>query len=368
MSHVDSNTPKAPSGAPPGAPVTARAHANIALVKYWGKRDRALNLPAEGSLSLTLAALTTRTTVRFGADLDADRLVLDGAPATGKALARVSAWLDRVRRMAGMDRRAEVVSDNDFPTASGLASSASAYAALALAASRAAGLDLDARALSVLARCGSGSAARSIHGGFVRMHRGQRADGEDAFAEPLHAGAPETVADTAPEAATEAAPEATAAPADWPVRMVIAVVGGGKAKAHGSRDAMEHCADTSPLYAGWLASVPGDLAAAERAIAVRDIDALGQVAEASALAMHASALAARPAIIYWQPPTLACMETARDLRGRGVPAYFTMDAGPHVKVLTLADHAGAVAAALRAVPGVTDVLTSAPGGGAQVVT
>lgn len=326
------------------APVTARAHANIALVKYWGKRDSALNLPAAGSLSLTLAALTTTATVRFDPGLDADRLILDGRPDSGKALARLSPWLDLVRARAGMSLRAEVVSANDFPTASGLASSASAYAALALAASRAAGLDLDARALSVLARRGSGSAARSIHGGFVRMRAGTRDDGSDAWAEPVD-------------------------PAhDWPLRMVIAVVGGGKVKAHGSRDAMEHCARTSPLYPGWLSCVPGDLERAALAIRDRDLDGLGQVAEASALAMHAAALASRPAIVYWQPATLACMDAVRELRGAGVPAYYTMDAGPHVKVLTHAASADMVATTLRAVPGVSEVITSAAGGGAQVVT
>ena len=326
--------------------VTARAHANIALVKYWGKRDSELNLPARGSLSLTLAALTTTTTVRFSADLEADRLVLDGREEAGKALARLSEWLDLVRDRAGVSLRAEVVSANDFPTASGLASSASAYAALAVAASRAADLSLDARALGVLARRGSGSAARSIHGGFVRMHAGTRSDGSDAFAEPV-----------------DAAPDGI----DWPVRMVIAVVGGGQAKEHGSRDAMEHCAETSPLYAAWLDCVPGDLAAAERAIRDRDLDALGQVAEANALAMHAAAMASRPGIVYFRPATLACMEAVRGLRNRGVPAYFTMDAGPHVKALTLAPAVAEVAATLAAVPGVTDVMVSPPGPGAEVI-
>lgn len=348
----------------PGAAVTARAHANIALVKYWGKRDRALNLPAEGSLSLTLAALTTRTTVRFDPALAEDRLRLGGQTVTGKPLVRLSGWLDIVRAMAGMGLRADVVSENDFPTASGLASSASAYAALALAASRAAGLDLSPRALSVLARRGSGSAARSIFGGFVRMHRGRQPDGEDCYAEALRGPMDD---DGRPD--SDAYGHAgDAGGHGWPVRMVVAVVGGGKAKAHGSRDAMEHCAETSPLYAGWLACVPGDLEAAAAAIARRDLDALGQVAEASALAMHAAALASRPAIVYWQPPTLACMEAVRGLRERGVPAYATMDAGPHVKVLTTAAHADAVSACMRAVPGVTGVMISAPGGPAAVDT
>lgn len=321
-----------------GSTVTARACANIALVKYWGKRDAARNLPAAGSLSLTLAGLTTETRVRFDPALPADALELDGAPARPADVARTSAFLDLVRARAGIATRAAVVSRNDFPTASGLASSASGYAALAAAAARAAGLDLSPRALSALAREGSGSAARSIFGGFVRMHAGVRADGEDAVAEPL------------------------ASPLARDARMVIAVVGGGAPKAHGSRDAMEHVAATSPLYPAWLALVPGDLAAAEGALARGDLEALGALAEANALAMHASALAARPAVIYFQPATLALHAEVRALRARGLAGWATMDAGPHVKVLTTAGDAEAIAAALRAVPGASSVTVSAPGG------
>ncbi len=318
---------------------TARAHANIALIKYWGKRDAALNLPAAGSLSLTLEALTTTTTVTFDSALMSDQLILGG---TEVADARISPWLDVVRTQAGFDTRARIESHNDFPTASGLASSASAYAALALAATAAAGLTLPARELSVLARRGSGSAARSIFGGLVRMHAGRAADGTDSYAEPL--------------------------PHDWPLRMIVAVVGGGAKKAHGSRDAMEHCARTSPLYRGWLAAVPEDLAAATTAIEERDLAALGAITEASAMTMHAAAIASRPAILYWQPTTLACLAQVHSLRERGIAAFATMDAGPHVKVLTSIEHAAAVAAAMRDVAGVTHVYESAPGPGASLVT
>jgi diphosphomevalonate decarboxylase len=151
---------------------TARACANIALVKYWGKRDPARNLPAAGSLSLTLDALTTVTTVRFDDALPADRMLLGGDAAPPAAMARASAFLDLVRAQAGVTARASIETVNHFPTASGLASSASGFAALALAATRAAGLDLDGAALSRLARQGSGSAARSIYGGFVRTTPG----------------------------------------------------------------------------------------------------------------------------------------------------------------------------------------------------
>ena len=318
--------------------VTARACANIALVKYWGKRDAGtLNLPATGSLSIALGALVTETTVEFDAALAHDEVSLEG----GRA--RIGEFLDLVRARAGIATRARVTTANHFPTASGLASSASGFAALALAATRAAGLALLPRELSILARRGSGSAARSIFGGFVRMHAGTRADGEDAYAEPI------------------------AAPRSGDLRVVIAVVGGGAPKLHASRDAMEHCAATSPLYGAWLELVPHDLAAAEAAIAAGDFAALGALAEANALAMHAVAIASRPAIVYWQPATLAALAAVRELRAAHVSAYATIDAGPHVKVLTTRAEAGEVSRALGAVAGVTQTIVSEIGGAAEVV-
>lgn len=321
--------------------VTVRACANIALVKYWGKRDAQLNLPAAGSLSLTLASLVTETTVQFDASLRDDAITLDGTPAAPRDAARTTAFLDLVRSTSGVPISARVTSRNEFPTASGLASSASGFAALALAASRAAGLVLSPRELSILARRGSGSAARSIFGGFVRMHAAASSD--DAYAEPI------------------------ASPLLDRVCMVIAVVGGGAPKSHGSRDAMEHTAATSPLYRAWLDVVPGDLATAEAALAAGDLEQLGALAEANAFAMHASALAARPAIVYWRPATLALLAKVRGLRDCGLAAWATMDAGPHVKVLTTVDDAPTIAMQLRDADGVTAVTISAPGAGALVV-
>jgi diphosphomevalonate decarboxylase len=319
---------------------TARAYANIALVKYWGKRNAALNLPAAGSLSLTLAALPTDTTVHFDPALGRDEVSLDAT--TPAAVARVSKFLDLVRERAGTATFARVTSQNRFPTASGLASSASGFAALALAATKAAGLALSPRELSQLARRGSGSAARSVLGGFVRMHAGDRDD--EAYADGL------------------------VSPLTARVRMVIAVVAGGAPKSIGSRDAMEHCAATSPLYAAWLALVPADLAAAERAIVAGDLPALGAVAEANALAMHATALASRPAILYWQPTTVALLAKVRALREAGAPAWATIDAGPHVKVLTTAEAADELARELAAIAGVTQVMISDVGGPAAVIS
>jgi len=321
--------------------VTAVAGTNIALVKYWGKRDVALNLPAAGSLSLTLDRLGTRTTVAFD-DGERDRFVLDGAPAGDAATTRVSTFLDRVRASAQIARRALVTSENSVPTAAGLASSASGFAALALAATRAAGLELPAPELSALARIGSGSAARSIFGGFVEMARGVRPDGSDAIARPMPEGD------------------------GWEVRLVVAITAAGP-KAIGSTAAMTHTARTSPYYEAWVAGVPADLTAARAAIAARDLAALGVIAERSALRMHAAAMAADPAIIYWNAATVAAIAAVRALRAGGTPAFVTIDAGPHVKALCRAADADAVAAALRAVPGVSETLIAAPGPGARVV-
>jgi diphosphomevalonate decarboxylase len=279
---------------------TAIARTNIALVKYWGKRDAALNLPAAGSLSLTLDALHTTTTVAFDPSLAADELVLGGAPQVGEPLARVTAFLDLIRGSSG---HARVTSENNFPTASGLASSASAFAALALAGSRAAGLAPSPTELSALARRGSGSAARSIFGGLVEM---------------LPEG----------HAIQRLPPDA------WDLRLVVAVVAGGVPKQVSSRSGMEHTAATSPLYPSWLSTIEADLTAARAAIAARDLEQLGEVAERSALAMHASALAARPAVIYWRGATIDALHAVRELRRAGVAAWATIDAGPHVKVLT----------------------------------
>lgn len=327
------------------ASVTARAGTNIALVKYWGKRDAALNLPAAGSLSLTLADLGSETTVRFAADAGVagrDRVELGGKPADDKFAGRVRKFLDLVRTRAGIALPADVTTRNTVPTAAGLASSAAGFAALALAASRAAGLRLGPAELSELARRGSGSAARSVVGGFAEMSAGTRSDGSDAIAQTL---------------LDENA---------WQVRLCVAITATGE-KAIGSTAAMDLTARTSPFYADWVRSVAPDLDDARAAIAARDLDRLGRVAERSAMRMHACAMGADPHILYWNPATLAAIATVKKLRSDGVSAYFTIDAGPHVKVLCAASDAATVEAALAATPAVMRVLCLAPGPGAHII-
>jgi len=316
-----------------GGEAVAVAHPNIALAKYWGKRAGEGNYPAVPSLSVTLDGLSTTTRVRFDGALAADGLVLDGKPADGEPLARVVALLDRVRARAHRSDRAEVVSTNDFPTASGLASSASGFAALALAASRAAGLDLDAPAISDLARRSSASAARSVFGGFVELEVG--VDAARALA-----------------------------PADHVDVRVLVCVTSERPKSTGSTAGMRTTAERSPYFAAWLAEAPRLFASARAALLARDVEALGAATEASALAMHASAIAA--GVVYFRPATLAALEEVRALRAAGTGAWATMDAGPHVKVLVRGADAAAARDRLAAVPGVLRILEARPGEGARV--
>lgn len=315
---------------------TARAHANIALAKYWGKADVARNLPAVPSLSLTLSGMRTTTTVTFDAELGSDELVLGGVAQQGKPLARAARLLADVRTLAGVSDFARVRSDNDFPTASGLASSASGFAALALAATAALGLELPRSRVSALARAASASAARSLYGGYVEL--GASAEAAEPVAPPEH----------------------------WPLTMLVAVTSEA-AKDTGSTDGMQHTARTSPYYESWVKDAPRLFEEVKAAVLTRDFERLAPAAEQSALAMHASMLAASPALIYFRPATLAVIDAVRAARRAGTPACFTIDAGPHVKVLVEPSSAAALRRTLEAAPGVLRVLESGPGPDAAVL-
>jgi len=314
---------------------TAVAHPNIALVKYWGKQDSRRNLPAVGSLSITLDGLRTRTRLAFEDALDADLVVLDGESG-GPAGERVAACLDRFRERTGVRRFARVESESNFPVAAGLASSASGFAALVTAADAAAGTGLHRETLARLAGAASGSAARSLYGGYVRLDRPRTAEADISLT---------------PLAAAE----------DWPLEVVIAVTDPGP-KAVGSTAAMLASEATSPYYGAWVAAQEEDLDEAAAAVAARDFGRLAAVSEYSCLKMHALTLSSRPGILYWKPATLACLHAVRELRAAGHGTFFTVDAGPQVKAVCLPEAAETVAAALTAVPGVTGLLRAALGG------
>ncbi len=319
----------------------ARARTNIALVKYWGKADAALNTPAVGSISITLADLWSETRVCFDTGLATDTFELNGSSDPAQT-ERVVRFLDLARAAAGVSHKAQVTSHNNFPTGAGLASSASGFAALAAAVDQALGLGLAPRELSILARRGSGSAARSVFGGFVEMRRGTHPDGLDAFAEPL------------------------AAADHWPLSVVIAITARGP-KDVGSTAGMQRSAATSPFYDQWVSTSDADLAAGRSAIAARDFAALAEVAEHSCLKMHAMAAATRPALVYFNGATMDCLNLVRELRSAGTPVFFTIDAGPQVKAVCLPEATAAVGAALGVVPGVKQVLTTGLGEGVELL-
>jgi diphosphomevalonate decarboxylase len=317
---------------------TAKAHTNIALIKYWGKRKESIILPTNNSLSLTLDGFYTTTTVEFKDHLDGDVFYLDGEKITGVQYERVSGFLDLIRDLAGKRIFASVDSVNEVPTAAGFASSASGFAALAAAGAKAIGLELEDRELSQLTRQGSGSACRSIYGGFAEWRMGAAENGSDSYAVPV-------------------------APAEhWDLR-VAAVILDAKMKKVSSREGMKRTVETSPFFSGWLDSIPVDLREIKSGIQARDFEKVGRVAEANCLRMHATTLGAKPPFTYWLDTTLTVMHKVQELRSNGVPAYFTIDAGPNVKVLYLPQNEKQIQESLRSVPGVLDIRLSKPGQG-----
>ena len=332
--------PEAAAGSSPAAILTATASANtnIALIKYWGKVDEVQAIPATSSLSLTLGGTRTTTTVSFdGGDGTADSVTINGSSSSGAELARVSRFLDLVRSRSGITAAATVTSRASVPLAAGLASSAAGFAALAAAASRAAGMDLDDRELSRLARRGSGSATRSIFGGLVRWNAGH--DDASSYAEPVAC--------------------------EMDLAMVVVVLSQSY-KPISSTRAMRATMSSSPLFPAWVEASGRDLQVALEAVRAGDLARLGEIVEGNALGMHATMIAARPGIVYWLPQTVAALQAIRTMREEGLPVWATIDAGPNVKVLTEGARAEEVAAALRDRLPTAAVSVRRPGGGARI--
>lgn len=305
------------------------AYPNIALVKYWGKRDEALILPAAGSLSLTVDDLATITTVEVTDRPGEDIFLLNGRAASASATERTSAFLDVIRTQLGDDRAAVVSSTNAGPTGAGMASSASGFAALASAAAGAYGLSLDQRALSRLARRGSGSACRSVVGGLAVWHAGNELE---SFAEPV----------------------------PGPDLRLVPVIVSGRPKAVSSRRAMRLSRDTSPFYPAWVSSTEETLRQMIDACAAGDIERIGQLTESHALRMHAVIASSTPPVRYLSPASLTVLDAVQELRAGGLTAWATADAGPNVCVLTTPGDAGQVAQAMAGLA-VADPAEGAPG-------
>ncbi len=317
---------------------TALAHPNIAFIKYWGNVDDQLRLPANPSLSMNLGSLHTVTTVTFTASLSGDELFINRQPVSGVGLERVTTFLDLIRALAGQQLAARVESESNFPVGSGIASSAAAFAALSVAGAAAAGLDLDEVTLSRLARCGSGSASRSVPGGYCEWYTGD---------------------DKTSVAASIAPPE------HWDLRDVVVIVS-QEHKEVGSTGG-HRLAWTSSLQAVRVAGAADRLADCRAALLARDLPVMGPILEEDAILMHAVMMTSHPPLYYWNAATMALIQATQRWRAEGLPVYFTIDAGPNVHLICEAVHVETVTAEARKIPGVEDVLSSGPGGPARLV-
>ena len=318
---------------------TALAHPNIAFIKYWGNRDNSLRLPVNGSISMNLDGLFTRTMVSFDS-AKRDSLSINKQEVTGKGLDRVSYILDLVRKMANINERADVTSENNFPAGAGIASSAAAFAALALASSRAAGLTLSEAQLSVLARRGSGSASRSIPAGFVEWQMGK--SGEDSYAFSI-------------------------APTDhWNLVDCVAIVNSSHKKT-GSTEG-HAIAGTSPLQDARVADAPRRIEICRNAILNKDFETFANIIEHDSDMMHSVMMTSNPPLMYWQSATVEIFHQVREWRASGLPVGYTVDAGANVHVICLGEYAKEVERRLREIPGVSNVLVAGVGGAAKIVS
>ena len=284
-----------------------RAHTNIALIKYWGKRQSELFLPMTSSLSLTLDAFYTETQVQFIEQAHQDEFILNGMIQSSEETQKISRFIQLFREQSSIPTPIRVESYNHVPTAAGLASSASAFAALGLALNDLFQLNIDRKQLSTFVRQGSGSATRSLYGGFVIWDKGYDNDSQSSYSYPIDE-------------------------AQWDIHMLVVAINTKKKKIS-SRIGMQATVETSPFYRLWPEEVENDLAKIIPAIKAHDFQTVGEIAEHNAMKMHATTLAANPSITYFQPESIIVIQMVHELRQQGIPCYITMDAGPNVKIL-----------------------------------
>ncbi len=318
---------------------TAQAPANIALIKFWGKRNETLRLPMNDSISLNLSSASTVTTVEFINNLREDKLILDGLSVTGEEKSRVTKHLNVIREMAKISTKAIVTTNNNFPRGAGMASSASGFAALSKAASVAAGLKLDERQLSILARLGSGSACRSVPDGWVEWKEGK--DSNSSYAHSIHNFD------------------------YWDICDVIAIVEKEKKKVTSTEG--HAIAESSPFYKTRIKDMGGKIKKIKKYIKTKNFTKMGEIVESEALNMHAVMITSKPALIYWNGITLKLMVCVREWREEGLETYFTIDAGPNVHIICRQKDAQTLVKKLKDVEGVVDVVTNEVSRGVHLV-
>ncbi len=317
---------------------TAIAPVNIAFIKYWGKKDEKLRLPANGSIAVNLSGLKTITTVEFSEKYKKDDILINNQK-KGDEINRVVKHLDRIRKKAKIILKAKVVSQNNFPTASGLASSASGFAALTVAAFAAAGLPLCEKELTVFARLGSGSACRSIPDGFVEWKEGEKS--EDSYAVSIFP------------------------PTHWEISILTVVVKAGR-KLMSSTDGHK-LAYTSPFFKIRLKNIKDKITLIKHLIKVKNFSEFGKVVETEALEMHAIMLTSNPSLIYWVPATIELMKFTQKLREEGLAVYFTIDAGPHLFLICQSRHLRKITHRLRELRCYEKIIISRPAAGTKLI-
>lgn len=313
---------------------TAKAHANIALIKYWGKKDESLFLPFTSSLSLTLDPLYTITTVSKDSTLTKDYFVLNGVTQNGQETEKISKFVDYFRKNNQFIR---IESSNSFATAAGLASSASGYAALSKALNQEFEWNYTDLELSRITRKGSGSATRSLFGGFAVWQTG---DDESSFGYSL--------------------------PTQMDIVMVIAVVDDQK-KSHSSRSMMKKTVQESAYFEAWVQQSERDFSDMLIAVTECDLRRIGLIAERNAMMMHATLLANQTPFFYLQPKSLEIIQLVQQLREQGIVAYYTMDAGPNVKIITNSTDQAKVIEQLSEILNQDNIMIAKPGPGASIL-
>ncbi len=310
------------------------ANSNIALIKYWGKRDETLFLPTKSSLSVCLSDLSTKTFITFS---DSDEIIINGVDYSYKENNKILDFLNLFRATYNIKKYFNIVSENSFPIAAGLASSASGFAALAQSLNQICHLKLSQKELSILSRKGSGSACRSIYKGFVLWSKGNKIDGSDSYAKKIFDSD------------------------HWQdLRILVAIVDSKKKKIS-SRDAMKASVETSPLYKKWIEESEKNISQMIQAIKNKKLKKVGEIAEKDCLQMHETIRTSRPKIEYFQDATYTIINCIKNLRKIGISCYFTIDAGPNVKILCLEDNSTRIKDIIKSIDGVQDVIVCSVG-------
>lgn len=320
---------------------SAIAHSNIAFVKYWGKKDTKLFIPTRSNISMTLDALTSTTTIEFSNDYEKDVLIINGKEQSGKAYDKAIRHIGTIRKYAGVTDKAKVVSENNFPTAAGMASSASGFAAMTVAANEALGLGLDDKQLSIISRQGSGSSCRSIKGGFVEWHTGNTS--EESYAEQVFDEN------------------------HWDLRDIIAIVEPEEKKVS-SRAGMQMSMENCPLYPDFVKGAEKNLADVKKGLAEKDFNLTGEALELDSLMLHSIMMTTKPALLYWAAPTVKVMHEIMNWREQGLQAYHTIDAGPNVHIITTAEYANEIEQKAKEIEGVKGIIHSKVGGDAKIIS